>query len=407
MIRLAVVFESSPFDRKGLFNAVHNRILNLRAAGECQVDAFCIHSWDTDFTRRVRHTPEIAERVESVDIEGVVYKMLWYDFSITDDILVEKLHVKPFFFPRDMKRWIPLLKGYDCIAAHSFTGGMLAQAASAEYGIPYYVTWHGSEVHTHPLRNPLKLSDTASVMRGASCNFFVSEALKAASEKIASDSCCRKEVIYNGVAEGFERFPAHCREELRGNNGLAVDDKVVAFVGSLVAVKNVAVLQPLFREIAARYAVETADSGIERAGLKFWIVGDGKQGASVKAAMAADGSIDVSFWGNIPSEHMPSVMNCIDVLVLPSLNEGLPLVCAEAVRSGAAVVGSDVGGIPEIIGRDFVVPHGPDFVSEMASKVVDCLVSPPEQTVPEALDWTVTAAKELSFMKTLTTASRT
>ena len=55
MLKLAVIFESSPFDRKGLFNAVHERIRHLLDTEECTIDAYCIHSWDTAFTRRMRH----------------------------------------------------------------------------------------------------------------------------------------------------------------------------------------------------------------------------------------------------------------------------------------------------------------------------------------------------------------
>ncbi len=398
MLKIAVIFESSPFDRKGQFNAVHNRIRHLLATGECTVDAYCIHSWDNSFTRRVRQTPAVSERCENVEVEGVIYRMLWYDFSVADHLLVEKLHVKPFFFGRHVRSWIPLLKGYDRLVAHSFSGGLVAQAASASFGIPYFVTWHGSDVHTHPMRNPLIFKETASVMRGAACNFFVSGALMRGSEKIVASGCgpagaasCRKEVLYNGVAEEFERFPEHCREEVRRSNGIEDGDKVVAFVGSIVAVKNVSVLQPLFHEIRARY----------EGPLKFWMVGDGKLRGLVESAVVADSLIDVTFWGNVPSEHMPSVMNCIDVMVLPSLNEGLPLVCAEAIRCGASVVGSDVGGIPEVIGQDSVVPLGPSFVSEMASRVVEMLISPPLHSLPSSLDWSATARKELSCLKSL------
>ncbi len=421
MLKVAVIFEGSPFDRKGLFNAVHSRIRSLSATGECTVDAYCIHSWDTDFTRKRRGTPFVDERRETVEVEGIAYRMLWYDFSLVDFALVEKLHVHPFFFSRHVRSWIPLFGGYDRLVAHSFAGGLVARAASASLGIPYLVTWHGSDIHTHPMRNPLIFRETAAVMKDAACNFFVSEALMRESEKIVmsgdgSDGAvsavlCRKEVLHNGVAEGFEKFPEHCREEVRRNNGLEEGDKVVAFVGSIVAVKNVSVLQPLFHEIALRYkeavtgcrseAGESGDGICAPAGLKFWMVGDGKLRGSVEPAMAADSSIDVSFWGDVPSEHMPSVMNCIDVLVLPSLNEGLPLVCAEALRCGASVVGSDVGGISEVIGRDSVVPLGPDFVPDFADKVVRMLISPVPQPVPPSLDWTATARKELSLLKSL------
>ncbi len=393
MLKVAVIFESSPFDRKGLFNAVHNRIKHLLSTGECEIDAYCIHSWDTDFSRCMRHNPVVESRVESVDVEGIMYRMLWYDFSLVDHLLVEKCHVRPFFFAREMRRWIPLLNGYDCISAHSFAGGLVARAASVEYGIPYFVSWHGSDIHTHPMKNSLKFKETAAVIEGAACNFFVSEALKNASDRITSSG--RKEVLYNGVDEGFVRFPDMCRNELRSNNGLAEDDKVVAFVGSIVAVKNVSVLLPLFHEIRARYDGP----------LKFWMVGDGKLRSQIEPLMAADSSIDVSFWGNIPYEHMPSVMNCIDVMVLPSLNEGLPLVCAEAIRCGVSAIGSDVGGIQEVIGKGHVVPLGPDFVSDMAARVVEALSEPLVQTVPESMDWTLTAEKELTVLSTM--SSRT
>jgi glycosyltransferase involved in cell wall biosynthesis len=98
---------------------------------------------------------------------------------------------------------------------------------------------------------------------------------------------------------------------------------------------------------------------------------------------------------------MPAMMNNIDVLVLPSHNEGLPLVCAEAIRCGACAIGADVGGVAEVIGKDYVIPHGDGFVASMASKVVSVLENGCVQTVPDHLDWTVTAEREMSFIKGL------
>ena len=446
MMRLAVIFESSPFDRKGLFNAVHNRVKHLLATGECGIDVFCVHSRDNAFTRRVRHTPEVPSVDETV-VDGIRYRLLWYRFSILDNVLLEKLHVRPWLFRRFMESHVDLLKGYDAVVAHSFCGGLFALAAHEKFGIPYYVTWHGSDVHTHPWRVPVIMEDTRAVMESARCNFFVSRALMEASEKIISN--VRKEVLYNGVSEDFVRYSPEDRAAVRERYGLAPDDKVVAFVGNLSAVKNVLSLPEVFAQVASRFAEVSgslSDTCNRSTRLKFWIVGDGKLRTQLETACSERllchceerspsrhcderSDVPIRFFGNQPSPVMPDIMNCIDVLVLPSLNEGLPLVCAEALSCGAAVVGSDVGGIAEVIGSDNVVPlvspydnwspsdnvpspgshseglsrpYDDSFVNGMAEKVVAALVGhTPSQTLPPDISWARTAAQELAALKSL------
>ena len=476
MMRLAVIFESSPFDRKGLFNAVHNRVKHLLATGECTIDVFCVHSRDNAFTRRVRHTPDVPFVDEAV-VDDIRYRLLWYRFSILDNVLLEKLHVRPWLFRRFMESHVDLLKGYDAVVAHSFCGGLFALVAHEKFGIPYYVTWHGSDVHTHPWRVPVILEDTRAVMQSARCNFFVSRALMEASERITSAndvlpvssgdtgggqahrrvtsgvSPVRKEVLYNGVSEDFVKYSPEDRAAVRERYGLAPEDKVVAFVGNLSAVKNVLSLPEVFAQVASRFAEVSgslSDSCNRSTRLKFWIVGDGKLRAQLEAACSerllchceerspsrhCEERCDVAirFFGNQPSPAMPDIMNCIDVLVLPSLNEGLPLVCAEALSCGAAVVGSDVGGIAEVIGSDNVVPlvgpndtdtfpgshSGPlictghemgnsgrpyddSFVNGMAEKVVATLLGQtPSQTLPADISWPRTATLELTVLKSL------
>ena len=462
MMRLAVIFESSPFDRKGLFNAVHNRVKHLLATGECAIDVFCVHSRDNAFTRRVRHTPEVPSVDETV-VDGIRYRLLWYRFSILDNVLLEKLHVRPWLFRRFMESHVDLLKGYDAVIAHSFCGGLFALAAHERFGVPYYVTWHGSDVHTHPWRVPVILEDTRAVMKSARCNFFVSRALLDASERIISAndvlpvssgdtggaqahnrvapfvhddtvsgvSSVRKEVLYNGVSEDFVKYSPELRAAVRERYGLSVEDKVVAFVGNLVTVKNVLSLPEIFAKVASRFAEVsgTLSDSCGRSGcLKFWIVGDGKLRTQLETACSERltrhcedrtpsrhceeripsrhceerSDVAISFFGNQPSSVMPDIMNCIDVLVLPSLNEGLPLVCAEALSCGAAVVGSDVGGIAEVIGSENVVPLGDSFVNGMAEKVVAALMGQsPSQTLPTDISWDRTAAQELAALKSL------
>lgn len=387
MKRVAVIFESSPFDRKGLFNAVHNRVKSLLASGECWVDAYCIHSRDNAFTRAVRHTP-YAPDVSSVEIDGITYRLLWYEFSILDHVTLEKFGIRPFRFKKFIDLHVPFLQGYDVVIAHSFTGALFAYEGYKRYGTPYFANWHGSDVHTHPWRRAVILEDTRKIMEAARCNFFVSKALMKASDKIALNA--RKEVLYNGVSEEFVKLDEPAVAEAEQRFGLSADEKVVAFAGNLSAVKNVLVLPSVFKAVADRYTGP----------LHFVIAGDGKLRRSLESELAAlREQVKVSFLGNLAAADMPALMNCIDVLVLPSLNEGLPLVCAEALRCGANVVGSDVGGIAEVIGCGNVVPLGEGFEKNMAEKIVHMLSDKPSQPLPSYISWEKTSEIELSHLQ--------
>ena len=70
---------------------------------------------------------------------------------------------------------------------------------------------------------------------------------------------------------------------------------------------------------------------------------------------------------------MQDLLNSIDVLVLPSINEGLPLITVEALACGANVVGSRVGGIPESIGEDNAFALGDSFVDAISDRIVEML----------------------------------
>ena len=81
--------------------------------------------------------------------------------------------------------------------------------------------------------------------------------------------------------------------------------------------------------------------------------------------------------------------------------ESFGMICAEALKCGAAVAGSDTGGIPEVIGHENTVPLDDDFVSNMALKAVEMLKNGSEQQVPETLDWKTTAALEMNYVKSM------
>lgn len=411
MLKVAVIFENDPYDHKGLFNAVHNRVRHLSSMEGILVDVFCVSCYDNCFVRLLRRyvkhdIKEKRDKKSYIEHDGIKYNLLWYDFSLTDMVLMDHIGQRPLFFRRFMAENVNVLSGYDHVMAHSFTGALFAYEANKKYGVPYSVTWHGSDIHTHPYRWDVVKSDTAKVMSSARMNFFVSRALMNESERLYENheewEKLNKKVIYNGVSNTFRKLTD---EELcRAKERFCCPEgcKVVIFVGMLVAVKNVRSLPAIFSAISAAY----------EGNLMFLVAGDGKMRdmcePQIKALQTDEGASPFRicrFLGNVPVSEMPELMNCADVMIIPSLNEGLPLVTIEAYRCGVSVIGSRVGGIPEVIGLDNTValPSGPDdesrFVKEFAEKAVEALENPKECGINPLFDWEKIAQTEADYLK--------
>ena len=408
MKKIAVIFESSPFDRKGLFNAVHNRTKHLSASGEFAVDAYCMHIKDSFISRYLRKTEKVPN-VESVEVEGIKYQMLWRRFSYFDEFR-RRLAISPTKLISYASKQADGFKNYDILVAHSYEAGLVAYKAHKKYGIPYTVTWHGSDVHTHPINDPARRALTAQIMESASDNFFVSAALMAASAKITD--AAPKSVLYNGVSETFRKCDEAQRQTLRANYGIGPNDKVVAYVGNFHPVKNVTILPELLSHVHDQFEMYLRDNTEYDYNLKFWMIGDGKLRAELQPEIMRAAGSDVRFWGNVPVERMPDMMNCIDVLLLPSRNEGLPLVVLEALKCGTSVLGSEVGGIPELIGKEFCVPFeirhdgtadysSAQFVDRLAQKTVKQLLYPKAQPFDPRFSWEESAKIEIGILKTL------
>lgn len=107
------------------------------------------------------------------------------------------------------------------------------------------------------------------------------------------------------------------------------------------------------------------------------------------------------FLGYLPFDALPQVYSSADVVVVPSIYENLPARLLEAMACGAAVVASDVCGIPEAItsGTDgLLVP--PNSSDALADAVLRLLADEGERrtlgraartTIEARFDWKVTS----------------
>ncbi|MBE0575113.1 MAG: glycosyltransferase family 4 protein [Desulfuromonadales bacterium] len=107
-------------------------------------------------------------------------------------------------------------------------------------------------------------------------------------------------------------------------------------LGRLSAVKNQECLIRAFARVAA-----------EDARVRLLLAGRGELEEHLKTLTQELGiSEHVTFLGF--RRDVPQILNALDVFLLPSLREGLPLSLLEAMAAGRPVIASRVGGIPEI-----------------------------------------------------------
>jgi glycosyltransferase involved in cell wall biosynthesis len=254
---------------------------------------------------------------------------------------------------------------FDLLHTHKYKDTILGTIAAARCGIPYVVrTVHGL---TEPFRGIqsfrmglYELCEDLAVRLKVDRLIAVSSQIEQVlSRKYDLGKVVR---IHNGIRIGHiprMKTPQEIRQQL----GMESSHYLIGTVGRLTAVKGhehfLAGAQRLLRH---------------RRDLRFVIVGDGPLLNDLKGK-ARDLNIadHVTFLGHRDDTY--DLMGTMDIFVLPSLHEGIPMVILEAMALARPIVASRVGGIPEVI-TDFV--HGllipaadPEELAEGCRKFLD------------------------------------
>jgi glycosyltransferase involved in cell wall biosynthesis len=128
----------------------------------------------------------------------------------------------------------------------------------------------------------------------------------------------------------------------------------ILFAGVIARVKGLHHLVRAFARVAP-----------EVDGVRLVIAGrtlDASYAAQIRAEAQASGLAErVAFVGEVTQRQLAGMMAACRVFVLPSLAEGLPRAAVEAMATGAPVIASRVGGVPDLIANDdtgWLVPAG-------------------------------------------------
>jgi glycosyltransferase involved in cell wall biosynthesis len=80
----------------------------------------------------------------------------------------------------------------------------------------------------------------------------------------------------------------------------------------------------------------------------------------------------ISFLGVLPKEKVKAKLDESDIFVLVSRTEGLPRAMVEAMARGLPCIGSNVGGIPELISNEMIVaPNDPRALADKVKFLIN------------------------------------
>jgi len=224
---------------------------------------------------------------------------------------------------REARNWRP-----DVVHAHfAVPTGPLALAAKVFTGIPYVLTAHLGDVpggvpeqtdHLFRLLGPF----VTPVWRRARCVTAESRFVAGLATKAYGVTPI---VIPNGVRP-------IARPQLRAHS-----PRRIVMAGRLSIQKN-----PLLA-IKALALIKEMD-------WSFDAIGDGPLGPEMRALAEQSGiGGRVTLHGWISSAQVAQLMADADILLMTSLHEGLPMVAIEALQLGLAIVGSQIGGMRDVV----------------------------------------------------------
>jgi len=262
-----------------------------------------------------------------------------------EPIIMPELVADSLIGPRDfvaLWKLVRLIRRFrpDIVDTHTAKAGFLGRIAGALTGVPVRIhTFHGHVLHGYYSEIKNTIFRRVERLLGRLTTHFI-----AVSDQV------RLDLIDYGVAPGekisviplgLELSPflncAALRGSFKRELGLPETTLLVGIVSRIFAIKNHA----LFVDAAARVISEVPDA-------RFVVVGDGVLRPEIEARAAnlgLNGRLIFTGW----RRDLPAIYADMAALVISSNNEGTPFSAIEAMAASVPVVGTRVGGMPDLI----------------------------------------------------------
>lgn len=243
--------------------------------------------------------------------------------------------------------------------------GFIGAVCKKTFNIPHIVTIHGSDINTI---KKSKILRRICVFIIKNSNWVTTNSNYTKESILSIDSSVEEKIsiIPLGVDSNFLQEGRVLQEEYH------IKDSKILSVGRLVESKGIDVLILAMKEVRIKFP-----------DVKLFIVGDGPERNKLETLVKdLDLNKNVIFVGSVKHSLLPSFYTSSNVFVMPSQNidgivEGLGVVLLEAMACGTPVIGSDIGGIKDIITdgyNGFLVPE--KSPKDLSNKIIELLSNP-------------------------------
>lgn len=262
-------------------------------------------------TKRYLHAWKIALKSARPGIKGFLYQLFYFQESL---LLVHQL------------------KQHKIEHVHNHFGdssGTITMLASLQSGVGYSITIHGPHIFFEPLVWALDLK------------------LKYSKFIACISHYCKSQVMLFSDAEDWHKLKiVHCGidfnhyQTVQTTKPTSNDQPVkLIYVGRLAPEKGVGVM--------INSLIQLKKEGIN---FELTLIGDGPERFALEQLVSSRGlQQNILFHGYANQDVVREKLLESDIFILPSFAEGVPVSFMEAMASGIPVVGTNVGGVSELI----------------------------------------------------------
>jgi glycosyltransferase involved in cell wall biosynthesis len=242
----------------------------------------------------------------------------------------------------------------------------IAVTAARYFGRPSVVSARGNDLDRTAF-DPGKFSQVAWSLQNASAVTAVTTDLVRKARAFAPG----REVHFVPNSVDTALFTPGPRDEALAQSLDLGNGPVVAFIGEARQKKGLTVLLPAFARLCTRSNQEP---------VLLLVGGVRKDDAPIlQVFQRQNPALDVRVVPNVAHAELPAYYRLADVLVIPSLRDGMPNTLLEGMACEKAVVASDVGGIPDVLCKNgaengILVPPGD--VTALADAMLRLLAAP-------------------------------